>query len=341
METSLFDYDLPDTAIAQIPVEPRDAARLLRTNPLQDRQFRDLPSLLRDGDLLVVNRTRVRAARLRARKTDTGGAVELFLLKRLDRDRWDALVKPARRVHAGLTLQCGPVSAEILSDPNRGEVVVALASPGSDVEDVLTTVGEIPLPPYIRSPIEDPARYQTVFAKTVGSAAAPTAALHFTLGLVDRLIGSGVSIAEVDLEVGLDTFRPIAADSIHDHEMHRESWHVPTATEQAITATRRRGGRVVAVGTTVVRTLESATGIDGEFKAGSGDTDLFISPGYELRVVDAVLTNFHAPRTTLIVMIAAMLGQDWRNTYEYALSAGYRFLSFGDAMFIENPVNRR
>lgn len=340
METSLFDYDLPDTAIAQVPVEPRDAARLLRINPRQDRQFRDLPSLLRDGDLLVVNRTRVRAARLHARKTDTGGAVELFLLKRLDSDRWNALVKPARRVRAGLMLQCGSVSAEILSEPDRGEVVVALASPAGDIEDVLTRVGEIPLPPYIRSPIEDPARYQTVFAKTVGSAAAPTAALHFTPGLVSSLLETGVTIAEVDLEVGLDTFRPIATDCIHHHEMHRESWQVPPATEQAVAATRRRGGRVVAVGTTVVRTLESA-GADGELKAGSGDTDLFISPGYELRVVDAVLTNFHAPRTTLIVMVAALLGRDWRDTYEYALRAGYRFLSFGDAMLIENPVNKR
>lgn len=341
METDLFDYELPASAIAQTPIEPRDGARLLHAELFEDRWFADLPKLLGEGDLLVVNRTRVRAARLHATKTDSGGSVELLLLKRLDKELWEALIRPARRVRAGLALDCGPLTARVLTDPVRGEVIVALKTGGGDIEDVLATVGEIPLPPYIRKPIPDPGRYQTVFAKTVGSAAAPTAALHFTPGLVDRLADVGVGFAEVDLEVGLDTFRPISTETIEKHEMHRETWHLPEATEEAIAATRRRGGKVVAVGTTVVRTLESAAAGDGYVEAGSGETELFISPGFELQVVDSLLTNFHAPRTTLIVMIAALLGDSWRTLYEYAVASGYRFLSFGDAMFIEHPVNRR
>ena len=341
VETRFFDYDLPEAAIAQHPVEPRDSARLLRTSSLEDLQFSDLPTLLGPHDLLVVNRTRVRAARLRGHRADTGGTVELLLLRRLDEARWSALVKPARRIRKGRVLMCGPVTAEVLTDPDRGEVTVCLESPGADIEDVLATVGEVPLPPYIKAPLNDPERYQTVFAKTLGSAAAPTAALHFTPRLIAHLLDAGVSIAEVDLEVGLDTFRPIATESVEEHQMHRESWRVPSAAEEAVKGTRRRGGRVIAVGTTVVRTLESAASGAGLIRAGSGDTDLFIGPGYRMKVVDAVITNFHAPRTTLIVMIAAMLGPRWNDVYQYAIDAGYRFLSFGDSMFIEEMVAAR
>ena len=341
METNRFDYDLPQAAIAQVPVEPRDRARLLRVDPRQDLTFVDLPRLLQPGDLLVINRTRVRAARLVGTKPATGGKVELLLLRRKDEQRWDALIKPARRVRPGLALEFGRVRGTVLSHPDLGEVIVALDAGAADIEDVLAEVGETPLPPYIHTELDDAERYQTVFAKTIGSAAAPTAALHFTPQLVASIRDAGVEIAEVDLEVGLDTFRPIASDSIGEHEMHRERWQVPAAAADAISVTRARAGRVVAVGTTVVRTLETAAVGDGLVAARSGETDLFISPGYRLRVVDSVITNFHAPRTTLIVMIATLLGDSWREVYEHALRSGYRFLSFGDAMLIENPVNRR
>ena len=228
-----------------------------------------------------------------------------------------------------------------MSSPDRGEVVIALTSDTGDIEDVLAEAGEVPLPPYIHEPLEDSDRYQTVFAKNLGSAAAPTAALHFSPQLVKAVRDHGIELAEVDLEIGLDTFRPIATATIGDHQIHREKWTMPAATAEAIAGTRERGGRVVAVGTTVVRTLESAATAGGLVDAGGGDTELFIAPGYRLQVVDMVLTNFHAPRTTLIVMIAALLGERWRDVYAHAIAGGYRFLSFGDAMLIEQPVNHR
>jgi len=341
VETNLFDYDLPEARIAQSPVEPRDSSRLLRCEPLEDRIFWDLPALLRADDLLVVNRTRVRSARLRGHKVPSGGAVELLLLRRVDDTRWEALIRPARRVREGTTVDLGDLSSEILTTPDRGRVVLTLEARDGDVEAAIARCGEVPLPPYIHGVLADPERYQTVFAKNVGSAAAPTAALHFTSDLLDRLAETGVEIAEVELEVGLDTFRPIGTDRISDHRMHAEQWELPEATAAAVAETRGRGGRVVAVGTTVVRTLESASSGLGLVAAGRGDTDLFISPGYRMKVVDAVLTNFHAPRTTLIVMIAALLGDRWRELYQHALANGYRFLSFGDAMFIESLENAR
>lgn len=341
METELFDYELPEACIAQTPLEPRDASRLLRVTPLEDRKFSELPELLQPADLLVVNRTRVRAARLRGFKRASGGAVELLLLRRVDEARWEALIRPARRIHRGMMIDCGPIRVEVLAEPDRGEVVVALDAAESDIEGALATFGEVPLPPYIHEPLEDSDRYQTVFAKAIGSAAAPTAALHFTDRLLADLARRGIRVAEVDLEIGLDTFRPISAASIGDHEMHSETWSLPVETAAAIAATRERGGRVVAVGTTVVRTLESAAAGSGMVDAGAGNTELFITPGYSLKVVDTLLTNFHAPRTTLIVMVAALLGERWREIYAHAIAAGYRFLSFGDAMLIEQPVNPR
>lgn len=341
VRTEEFDYSLPPAAIAQQPIEPRDAARLLHAESLEGFKFAELPDLLREGDLLVVNRTKVRAARLRGTKRQSGGAVELLLTRRLDEVRWEALIRPARRIRSGTELDLGQIAGEVVSDPVAGEVVVALDVRGRDVEEVLAEEGEMPLPPYIHVPLAKASRYQTVFARTLGSAAAPTAALHFTKDLVESLHRSGIQTAEVDLEVGLDTFRPISSAVIEDHKMHRETWEVSAEAAAAVAACRQHGGRVVAVGTTVVRTLESAADEDGLVRADSGETDLFISPGYRLRVVDAVITNFHAPRTTLIVMIAALLGDRWREVYEHALGVGYRFLSFGDAMLIEQPVNRR
>lgn len=334
MQAADFRYHLPDASIAQEAIEPRDSARLLVAAALEDRLFADLPDLLGSDDLLVVNRTRVRPARLMAKKTETGGTVELLLTKRLSAERWQALVRPARRIRPGTQLESGALRGIVVEGPERGVVVVDLTWSGGDVEDLLPSIGRVPLPPYFRGSIADPDRYQTMFAKTIGSAAAPTAALHFTPTLVDAITAKGIDIADVDLEVGLDTFRPMDDGPIDEHTMHRERYDVPAATVDAIDATHRRGGRVVAVGTTVVRTLETAAA-GGSLVTGAGESDLFIKPGTEIREVDALITNFHAPGTTLLVMIAAILGPQWRLVYEHALASGYRFLSFGDAMFIE------
>ncbi len=338
--TADYRYDLPASAIAQAAIEPRDSARLVLAATLEDRRFFDLPELLTPGDLLVVNRTRVRAARLRGVKTATGGAVEALLIRRRDGDHWEALVKPARRIRPGTELDLGDLHGRVIEGPDEGVVVMELCAESGNVEETLARTGSVPLPPYFHGVLDDPERYQTVYAATVGSAAAPTAGLHFTPALLTRLAERGIERTEVDLEVGLDTFRPMTVPSIDEHTMHEERYVVPEAAAEAIAAVRRRGGRVVAVGTTVVRALETAAGESGLVRAGSGGSDLFITPGYRFEVVDAVITNFHAPGTTLIVMVAAMLGSRWRRVYEHALEAGYRFLSFGDAMYIESTGRR-
>ncbi len=330
-----FDYDLPKAAIAQQAIEPRDAARLLVASTLDDLTFTDLPSLLDPGDVIVVNETRVRAARLRATKP-TGGVVEVLLTKRRDEATWDALVSPARRIRVGQTMVAGPLSVSVLTDPDRGVVVVGITGDG-DVDDLLPTIGEIPLPPYFHGRLDDDERYQTMFSKTMGSAAAPTAALHFTAEVVAALADRGVQIVRVDLEVGLDTFRPMDDGPIEGHRMHRERYRVPEATATTIANARHRGNRVVAIGTTVIRTLETAASEEGTVRPGSGESGLFIKPGHAFRAIDAAVTNFHAPRTTLLVLIAAVLGDRWRAVYDHALASEYRFLSFGDAMFIEVP----
>lgn len=338
MDVTDFDYDLPESAIAQEAIEPRDAARLLVTSTLDDRVFSELPSLLRDGDLLVVNRTRVRSARLYGTRPDTGGAVEVLLTKRIDELRWEGLFRPARRLRVGVPVDFGPISGTIVSDPEGGVAVIELRAP-SDVDDLLPSLGAVPLPPYFRGSLDSDERYQTVFAKDLGSAAAPTAALHFTPRLVEEILDGGTRLAEVQLEVGLDTFRPMATERVEDHRIHRERFVVPPETVAAAEAAQASGGRVIAVGTTVVRALETAAET-GTLKPGSGESDLFITPGYEARVVDAVITNFHAPRTTLIAMVAAFVGERWREVYAHALASGYRFLSFGDAMFIDEVTGR-
>ena len=330
MDATDFDYELPAEAIAQRAIEPRDGARLLVASTLDDLVFSDLPSLLDPGDLLVVNETRVRAARITATKS-TGGVVEVLLTKRNDDDTWQALLRPAKRMHSGATMTAGPLRMTVLDQPDRGVATVSISGDG-DIDDLLPAVGEVPLPPYFRGTLDDDERYQTVFAKTIGSAAAPTAALHFTPRLLDAIAGRGIQIATVDLEVGLDTFRPMDDGPIERHHMHRERFRVPEETAAAIEMTRRHGNRVVAVGTTTVRALESTKAV-----AGSGESDLFITPGYEFSAVDAMITNFHAPRTTLLVMMAAVMGERWRTAYDHALASGYRFLSFGDAMFTEVP----
>ena len=334
MLTSDFDYELPAAAIAQVAIEPRDAARLLRTADLTDHRFSDIPGLLRSGDLLVVNRTKVRHARLAAERVGTGGAVELLLLRPLG-PRWEALARPSRRLRPGVELRCGPIVGTVVTKPVAGRVELEFSDPAA-VEKVMAEHGEVPLPPYFHGELSDPGRYQTVFATSPRSAAAPTAALHFTVDLIESLGSHGVEIAEVELDVGLDTFRPMSEGPIADHEIHREEYFVPEEVSQAVAAARAENGRVVAVGTTVVRTLESAAAGDNQVSPGRGVADLFITPGYRPQVVDALITNFHAPRTTLIALVAALLGNDWRRVYQHAIDAGYRFLSFGDAMFIED-----
>jgi S-adenosylmethionine:tRNA ribosyltransferase-isomerase len=328
-----FDYELPDAAIAQEAIEPRDSARLLVASTLEDRSISDLPELLDRGDLIVVNETRVRPARLTAIKP-TGGAVEVLLTKRRDGMTWEALVRPARRVHTGTTMIAGPLALTVLTEPDRGVVTVTVSGDG-DTDDLLPGVGQIPLPPYFHGRLDDDERYQTMFAKTVGSAAAPTAALHFTPRLAGALADRGVEITAIDLEVGLDTFRPMGEGPVDNHRIQRERYRVPESVVASIAAARARGNRIVAVGTTVVRTLETAADRDGGVRPGAGESGLFITPGHRFTVVDAVMTNFHAPRSTLLVLIAAMIGDRWRVVYAHALADGYRFLSFGDAMFIE------
>ncbi len=337
MQVSTYDYHLPESSIAQTAIEPRDASRLLDTTAMRDLRFTDLPSLCRAGDLLVVNETKVRAARLVGTR-ETGGRTEVLLTRRVDPERWQALLRPAKKVSVGSTVTVGSLTVTVLTAPVEGIATVTVASNGAlDVERAIAAAGQMPLPPYFHGQLDDPDRYQTMFADRVGSAAAPTAALHFTERVVDALRARGVGLATVDLEVGLDTFRPMGDGDIADHVIHTERVSIPQRTVDAVAATRRSGGRVIAVGTTVVRSLETAATTDGLIEPFLGDSDLFIAPGYPWKVVDAMLTNFHAPRTTLLVLISAALGDRWRDVYAHALDSGYRFLSFGDSMFLEVP----
>lgn len=315
-------------AIAQQPIDPRDASRLLDVDDLSDHRFSDLPAMLSPGDVVVVNRSRVRAARLLGNKTGGGGRVEALLLRPLSGDRWQAIVRPARRLRPGSALDFGAIKAIIETTPQDGLVEISLKS-DEPLEDVIAATGTIPLPPYIHQELDDPERYQTIFARTVGSAAAPTAGLHFTTGVVEALLARSIPVVEIELIVGLDTFRPISAASIEDHQIHSESMSIPDEAAQTING---RSGDLVAVGTTVIRALESLATSDGTVEAGSIDTRLYITPGYGFKVVDRLITNFHLPETSLIVLVAAFMGERWRLAYETALGRGYRFASFGDAM---------
>jgi S-adenosylmethionine:tRNA ribosyltransferase-isomerase len=338
LRTAEFAYDLPDEVIAQSPAEPRDSARLLRGSDLTHWTVRDLPELLRPGDLVVVNETRVRAARLIGRRDPTGGRVELLLLGR-ERSTWKALLRPARRIRAGSVILIGPLTARVVTDPVVGmiELELELEDGGNrlgGIEAAIAGIGEVPLPPYIRRSLEDPERYQTVFGSRVGSAAAPTAGLHLTERTLEGLADRGIGTARVELQIGIDTFRPITVENVADHEMHSEWIDVPEASVNRIMETRSAGGRVVAVGTTVVRALETA-GAGGGIAPYSGPTSLYITPGYRFAVVDLLMTNFHMPSSSLLVLVAAFVGDSWRRIYRTALDGGYRFLSFGDAMLLE------
>jgi S-adenosylmethionine:tRNA ribosyltransferase-isomerase len=336
VDVAEFDYDLPAGRIAQTPIEPRDAARLLVDRgaaPPEHRHVRDLPDVLRPGDLLVLNETRVIPARLRLRRA-TGGACEVLLLEALDARRrsWEALVRPGGKLAVGelLCADDGVGVARMGERSAAGDTFRVELVAGDDVPGLLDRYGEMPLPPYIGERLADPERYQTVYAREPASAAAPTAGLHFTPELFGRLADVGVNTATVELVVGLDTFQPISTDNPLDHPVHTERYRVPEATVRAC----RDAARVVAVGTTAVRALESAAAT-GEL---SGRTDLFIHRGFHWRVVDALMTNFHLPRTTLLMMIDAFVGPRWRALYATALAADYRFLSFGDAMLLDRTI---
>jgi S-adenosylmethionine:tRNA ribosyltransferase-isomerase len=342
VKTADFDYDLPQERIAQTPVEPRHASRLLvldrQKDSLEHTTFWHVADYLRPGDLLVVNQTRVIPARVFARK-DTGGRVELLLLRRADLLTWEALVGgkgmvPGRK----LEVEGGP-RAEVVGDLEGSRRLVRFAEP---VEPYLPEIGQMPLPPYIHERLSDPERYQTVYARQPGSAAAPTAGLHFTVELMDRLRGMGVQFSEVTLHVGLDTFAPVNEDDPQEHKIHTEWCELTPETARQVNETKARGGRVIAVGTTSVRTLESAaraaseSGAPGQIVVPfSGPTDLFILPGYSFRAVDAMITNFHLPKSTLIMLVSAFAGRERiLATYKTAVEMQYRFFSFGDAMLI-------
>jgi S-adenosylmethionine:tRNA ribosyltransferase-isomerase len=339
-----YDYELPPSAIAQTPVEPRDAARLLVARaganpPVQHRHVRDLADLLDAGDVLVVNETRVLPARLRFRKP-TGGAVEVLLLERTDDGWWEALVKPSRKLAPGTIVDAGDGLKVEFGDVVAGRAgggarLVRLHADGSE-DDALARHGVVPLPPYITAPLADPERYQTVYSTTPASTAAPTAGLHLTAELLERCRRRGVELHTVELVVGLDTFRPVTVDDPAEHIMHTERYRVPRRTREACDAAR---GRVVAVGTTTVRALESAAATN----ADEGRTDLFVHGDFPVRVVDTLLTNFQLPRSTLLLMLDAFLGGGngrWRELYDVALRHDYRFLSFGDAMLVDRGVLR-
>ncbi|WP_425061207.1 S-adenosylmethionine:tRNA ribosyltransferase-isomerase [Sporomusa carbonis] len=338
MLVSDFDYYLPEELIAQQPVEPRDHSRLLvlasKTGLIEHKQFYNLPQYLQPGDTLVFNDTRVIPARLIGIKPETGGKVEVFLLNRLAKDRWEVLVKPGKRARPGTVIEFGPnLSCQVTDTTDFGGRTVRFDFQGT-FEEILDSLGETPLPPYIKAQLPDKERYQTVYARERGSAAAPTAGLHFTRQLMAKIASMGVNLAFVTLHVGLGTFRPVTVENITEHIMHREYYSVPEETAIIVNKTLAAGKRVIAVGTTAVRTLETA-GADGLLAAKSGWTDIFIYPGYEFKIVKALITNFHLPKSTLLMLVSAFAGKENISTaYRKAVEQRYRFFSFGDAMFI-------
>ena len=339
MKTSDFYYDLPEELIAQHPLERRDGSRLLKLNKatgeLEHRHFYDLPDYLRPGDLLVMNNSRVLPARLIGHRP-TGGAVEVLLLRDLGENKWECLVRPGKKMRPGqeVTFGDGQLTATVEDVVEGGNRIVKFACDGIFLE-VLESLGKMPLPPYIKEELSDPERYQTVYSKEPGSAAAPTAGLHFTPELMDKIRAMGVDIEFVTLHVGLGTFRPVKEDEIESHEMHSEFCIMPQETADAINRTRANGGRVIAVGTTSCRTIESFADQNGHMDAKSGWTDIFIYPGYEFKCIDGLITNFHLPESTLIMLVSALAGREHiLSAYKTAVEERYRFFSFGDAMLI-------
>ena len=342
MNTADFDFDLPEELIAQTPLEKRDASRLLvvdkETGAFSDQHFDQIIDQLQPGDALVMNNTRVLPARLYGIKPETGGHVELLLLKNTQGDDWEVLAKPAKRLRVGAQISFGDgrLTATVVEELDHGGRIVRFGYEGIFLE-VLESLGEMPLPPYIHEKLADRERYQTVYAKENGSAAAPTAGLHFTEELLEQIAAKGVKLVYLTLHVGLGTFRPVSVDSLDDHEMHSEFYSLSKEAAQTLRQVKANGGRVIAVGTTSIRTLETiGSKFQGQIQADSGWTNIFIKPGYDWKVVDAFSTNFHLPKSTLVMLVSAFAGRSLTlEAYEHAIAERYRFFSFGDAMFIK------
>lgn len=340
--TNDFDFELPESLIAQTPLEERSNSRLLildkENGTVKDKYFTDIIDELNEGDALVMNDTRVLPARLYGTKAETGGHLELLLLKNTRGDSWETLIKPAKRAKRGtiITFGDGRLKATVQEELEHGGRIVDFSYNGIFLE-ILESLGEMPLPPYIKEKLEDKERYQTVYAKENGSAAAPTAGLHFTRELLAKIEAKGVQLVFLTLHVGLGTFRPVTSDKIEEHKMHSEFYQLTEAAAQTLRYIKSKGGKIVAVGTTSIRTLETiGMKYNGEIRSDSGWTDIFISPGYRFKVVDAFSTNFHLPKSTLVMLISAFAGRETvLNAYQHAVEEKYRFFSFGDAMFIK------
>ncbi len=340
MKTQDFDFYLPEELIAQTPLKDRSSSKLLVmdrfTGELEHKEFRDIKDYLHKGDVLVINDTKVIPARLMGVKEDTGAVIELLLLKDLGEDKWECLSRPQKRLHLGTIVKFSDeLSAEVVELLDEGVTRVKLLYKGILLE-ILDRLGEMPLPPYIHEKLQEKDRYNTVYAKNIGSAAAPTAGLHFTKELLEELKNEGVTIANVTLHVGLGTFRPVEVDDIKDHHMHTEYYEMTQETADILNQAKKEGRRIIAVGTTSTRTLETIMNKYGEFKACSGNTDIFIFPGYEFKAIDCLITNFHLPKSTLVMLVSAFSKKEFvLNAYNEAIKNKYRFFSFGDAMFFK------
>lgn len=340
MLKSDFNFDLPEELIAQTPLKDRSSSRLMvldkKTGKVEHKVFKDIVNMISAGDCIVINETKVLPARLIGARKDTGSRVEILLLKRNENDTWETIVYPGKKARPGHIIEFGEglLEAEIVQVLEDGNRIVKFNYEGI-FEELLDKLGEMPLPPYIHEKLEDKNRYQTVYAKNEGSAAAPTAGLHFTPELMKQLEDKGVNIARLTLHVGLGTFRPVKADDINDHKMHSEFYMIDKENADIINKTRENGGKIITVGTTSTRTLESIANENGHIKACSGWTDIFIYPGYKFKIVDNLITNFHLPESTLIMLVSALAGREnVLNAYKCAVEEKYRFFSFGDAMFI-------
>ncbi|MDK0981920.1 tRNA preQ1(34) S-adenosylmethionine ribosyltransferase-isomerase QueA [Clostridium perfringens] len=341
MKVSDFYFELPEELIAQYPLEKRDSSRLMvldkKTGEIEHRKFHDILEYLNEGDTLVLNNTRVLPARLIGEKEETGGKIEFLLLKRIEGDKWECLAKPGRKAKVGtvFTFGEGKLKAIVREIGEEGNRIIEFKYDGI-FEQVLDELGQMPLPPYIHEKLEDKERYQTVYSKEKGSAAAPTAGLHFTEELLKEIKDKGVNIAYLTLHVGLGTFRPVKVDDVNNHVMHSEYYHLDKENAELINKTKEAGKRVIAVGTTSSRTLETIGDENGRVREQSGWTDIFIYPGYKFKIVDNLITNFHLPESTLIMLVSALAGQDnIMNAYNTAVKEKYRFFSFGDSMFVK------
>ncbi|EPH67469.1 tRNA preQ1(34) S-adenosylmethionine ribosyltransferase-isomerase QueA [Enterococcus sp. AZ040] len=342
LTTEDFDFELPEELIAQTPLSDRSSSRLLvvdrETGKFEDKHFYNIIDELEPGDALVMNDTRVLPARIYGEKQETGAHLEILLLNNIEGDTWETLIKPAKRAKAGtkITFGDGRLEAVVEEELDHGGRIIRFQYKGIFLE-ILESLGEMPLPPYIKERLEDPDRYQTVYAKENGSAAAPTAGLHFTPELLEQIAAKGVKLVYLTLHVGLGTFRPVSVDNIADHEMHSEFYRLTEEAAAQLNEVRANGGKIVAVGTTSIRTLETiGTKFDGQIKADSGWTSIFITPGYQFKIVEAFSTNFHLPKSTLVMLVSAFAGRDLTlSAYQHAIDERYRFFSFGDAMFLK------